>query len=141
MRVEKTRISLLSRYRSEPNHVLLFPSVGTPRKTNSRLNTENDTLRVLISSFLLYLLLPSYCSSTCCSFVTFFKFRFHFYYFLRIAPFYFLLIYIDKNNTHLMDDDFLCFSLYTTQLIFVAFFFTSSSCSNQYALIRCFCFF
>lgn len=124
MRVEKTRISLLSRYqdRSEPNRVLPFPSVGTPRKTNSRLNTENDTLRVLISSFLLYLLLPSYCSSTCCSFVTFFKFRFHFYYFLRIAPFYFLLIYIDKNNTHLMDDDFLCFSLYTTQLIFVAFF-------------------
>lgn len=33
-----------------------------------------------------------------------------------------------------------CFSLYTTQLIFVAFF-TSSSSSNQYALIRCFCFF
>lgn len=37
------------------SRVLPFPpSVGTPRKTNSRLNTENDTLRVLISSFLLY---------------------------------------------------------------------------------------
>lgn len=118
-------------------------AVGLP----SRIGTPQDEFKWIWkmtlaphSSLLLYYV-PS---STVCPFfaalcVTFFKFRFHFYYFLRIAPFYFLLIYIDKNNTHLMDDDF-CFSLYTTQLMFVALF-TSSSSSNQYALIRCFCFF
>lgn len=89
----------------------------------------------------MYLLLSSYSVlPCCCSFVTFSRFRFHFYSFLRIAPFNFLLIYIDKNNTHLMDDDFL-FPFIHHSADFCSFFFTSSSCSNQYALIRCFCFF
>lgn len=69
LRVEKTRNSLLSRFPSSHGAELRpFFTIGTPRKTNSRLNAENDTLRVLIVasfytcfSFLQFLHLLPFC--------------------------------------------------------------------------------
>lgn len=114
--------------------------VGTPPQDEFKWIRKMTLLAGIVASptmpmppFLYYPFFAALC-------VTFFKFRFHFYYFLRIAPFYFLLIYIDKNNTHLMDDDFLFLFIHHSA-DFCSFFFTSSSSSNQYALIRCFCFF
>lgn len=129
---------------SPSSHALTNPRsdcpVGTPPQDEFKWIRKMTLLAGIVASptmpmppFLYYPFFAALC-------VTFFKFRFHFYYFLRIAPFYFLLIYIDKNNTHLMDDDFLFLFIHHSA-DFCSFFFTSSSSSNQYALIRCFCFF
>lgn len=122
----KTRNALLS----PSSHALTNPRsdcpVGTPPQDEFKWIRKMTLLAGIVASptmpmppFLYYPFFAALC-------VTFFKFRFHFYYFLRIAPFYFLLIYIDKNNTHLMDDDFLFLFIHHSA-DFCSFFFTSSS--------------
>lgn len=81
--------------------------VGTPPQDEFKWVRKMTLLAGIVASPTMPMPPFLYCPFFAALCVTFFKFRFHFYYFLRIAPFYFLLIYIDKNNTHLMDDDFL----------------------------------